>query len=121
MIQNKIEQKVEAETTQVKPELKQAKIEVDNLGQYSRRNCVVLHGLPMNRNENTDQVVKQFCWERLNYELCSEDLDQTHRLFSTIKQNELSSKPTIVQFVSHNVKKDIYLKKKPKRHSIFHY
>ena len=36
-------------------EIKVAKNKIESLEQYSRRNCLIFHGLPYNENENTDK------------------------------------------------------------------
>ena len=34
--------------------------DVDELEQYSRRNCLLLHGVQENKNENTDDSLKDY-------------------------------------------------------------
>ena len=65
---------------------------------------MVIHGNSMTKNENTNQVITQFCWDYLDYELYNEDLDRSHRLFSTLKKDDQTKSPPIIaKFVSHNV------------------
>ena len=40
--------------------------DVDELEQYSRRNCLLLHGVQENENENTDDIVLRIMSEELN-------------------------------------------------------
>ena len=35
---------------------------VEKQEQYSRRNCLLLHGVPTKPDENTDVVIKDFFW-----------------------------------------------------------
>ena len=68
-------------------ELKNSNIKVEDFEkkierqeQYSRRNCIIIHGLKEEKNESTnDKVVKLFR-EELNEDVLSEDLDRTHRI-----------------------------------------
>ena len=48
--------------------------------QYSRRNCLLLHGVPTKPDENTDVVIKDFFWKELQIEVYDEDIDRSHRL-----------------------------------------
>ena len=68
-------------------ELKNSNIKVEDLEkkierqeQYSRRNCIIIHGLKEEKNESTnDKVVKLFR-EELNEDVLLADLDRTHRI-----------------------------------------
>ena len=53
---------------------------IERQEQYSRRNCIIIHGLKEEKNESTnDKVVKLFR-EELNEGVLLEDLDRTHRI-----------------------------------------
>ena len=47
--------------------------------QYSRRNCLFLHDIAENKDENTDNLILKTVDEKINIELSSSDLDRTHR------------------------------------------
>ena len=47
--------------------------------QYSRRNCILIHGLKEKMDESTDRVLKLFR-EELNEDVLLADLDRTHRI-----------------------------------------
>ena len=47
--------------------------------QYSRRNCLFLHDIVENKDENTDNLILKTVDEKINIELSSSDLDRTHR------------------------------------------
>ena len=66
---------------------KKAQLEeaIERHEQYSRRNCLIIHGLPAKKNENTDEEVKDFLWHMMGVEINDADLDRTHRLPSKIK------------------------------------
>ena len=48
--------------------------------QYSRRNCILIHGLKEENNESTDDRVLTLFREVLNEEVLLADLDRTHRI-----------------------------------------
>ena len=54
--------------------------EIDNLEQYSRRNCLVLHGVNESNNENTNEIIIKTFSEELGVEIKENDLDRSHRL-----------------------------------------
>ena len=54
--------------------------DVDESEQYSRRNCLMLHGVQENENENTDDIVLKTMSEELDTEIKENDLDRTHRI-----------------------------------------
>ena len=90
-------------------ELKSASMKVEDLEkkmerqeQYSRRNCILIHGLKEEKNESTDDRVLKLFREELNEDVLLADLDRTHRIG---KKSDSSSKPRPV------VKKFIKVKK----------
>ena len=74
--------------------------------QYSRRNCLLIHGVPSVENENTDETAKEFFHSHLDIKLADYDLDRSHRL-----GNSKNNGPIIVKFTRHNTKQKIYLAK----------
>ena len=76
---------------------------IERQEQYSRRNCIIIHGLKGEKNKSTnDKVVKLFR-EELNEDVLFADLDRTHRIG---KKKDSSSKPrpVIVKFVRYNIR-----------------
>ena len=53
--------------------------DIDDLEQYSRRNCLVLHGVDESIDENTNEILKTFS-EEIGFEIKENDLDRSHRL-----------------------------------------
>ena len=80
------------------------------LEQYSRRNCLLIHGIPYVK-EDTDKVVLNFLKKKLDIKLEDNLIDRSHRLKSmTTTKNR--PKPIIVKFVTHNDKDWVYCIKK---------
>ena len=81
--------------------------------QYSRRNCLLIHGLPAEINENTDNTVIKFLEINLGINVTEKDLDRSHRL-------SRPNSPIIVKLISHNLKTLIFsCKKKLKGKNFF--
>ena len=53
---------------------------MDKQEQYSRRNCILIHGLKKEKNESTDDRVLELFREELNEDILLVDLDRTHRI-----------------------------------------
>ena len=68
-------------------ELKNSNIKVEDLEkkierqeQYSRRNCIIIHGLKEEKKESTNDKVVRLFREELNEDVLFADLDRTHRI-----------------------------------------
>ena len=89
----------------------------DRQEQYSWRNCLLIHGLPKNRNENTDLIVTETLKEKMAEEIIVADLDRTHRLGP--KEDRVRS--VIVKCARYNTRSRVFRNKtklKGKKHSI---
>jgi len=80
--------------------------------QNSRRNCLLIHGIPYEKGEDTDKIVLNFLKKKLDIELEDNSIDRSHCLKSITTKNR--PKPIIVKFVTHNDKDWVYHKKKLK-------
>ena len=79
--------------------------------QYSRRNCILIHGLKEEMDESTDDRVLKLFREELNEDVLLADLDRTHRIG---KKRDWSSKPcpVIVKFARYNIREKVFKSKK---------
>ena len=90
----------------------------DDLNQYGRRDNLELHGIPVQKNENTNEIVIGMI-KHLNIELKSSDISISHRLpvkpnpAKEINDDEKTRKhpPIIVKFVRREVRNQIYSKR----------
>ena len=82
--------------------------------QYSRRNCILIHGLKKEMNESTDDRVLKLFREELNEDVLLADLDRTHRIR---KKRDSSSKPrpVIVKSARYNIREKFFKSKKHSR------
>ena len=53
---------------------------LDDIEQYSRRNCLLFTGIVEKDDENTDQLVMDTCREGMGIELSLQDIDRSHRI-----------------------------------------
>ena len=51
--------------------------EIDDLEQYSRRNCLVLHGVNESNDENINEIIIKTFSEELGVEINEDDLDRS--------------------------------------------
>ena len=92
--------------------------DVDELEQYSRRNCLLLHGVQENENKNTDDIVLKTMSEELNIEIKENDLVRTHRIGN---RNRKDGQPRaiIVKFTCCAIRNKIYSNQKKLKGKIF--
>ena len=54
--------------------------QIDNMEQYSRKQCLIFMGIKEEREENTDQVILEFCKDNLGITISESQLDRSHRI-----------------------------------------
>jgi len=81
------------------------------LEQYSRRNCLLIDGIPHVKGEDTDKVLLNFLKKKLDIELEDDSIDRYH-CFKSVTTTKNKPKPIIVKFVIHNDKDWVYYNKK---------
>lgn len=84
---------------------------IDELEQYSRRNCLLFHGLKESDGENTDKVVIDTIRKEMTIDISEQDLDRTHRI-GKASRNDGKSRPIIVKFARYAVRNQIYKNKR---------
>ena len=62
-------EKLQQENVKLQTEIEELKLVVDEAEQYSRRNCLILTGVPEVQKENTDDIVKDVAQKWLNVQL----------------------------------------------------
>ena len=69
--------------------------------QYSRGNCLLIHGVKEKDKEDTDKVVIEFFEKEMEEKLSANDIDRSHRLGK--KQTGSRPQPIIIKFTRYNV------------------
>ena len=84
--------------------------------QYSRRNCLLVHGIPEGQTDTTDAVLS-LCNSQLGLELNRGHIDRSHRLgyrseSTTPADSQPKPRPVIVKLTSYETRKAIYTNKR---------
>ena len=82
----------------------------DDREQYSRRNCLIVHGVEEQEQENTDNIVLNVIKEHLDMELSVKDLDRSHKIGKSNCKSK--RRPIIIKFISYNDRRQIFNNKK---------
>ena len=85
--------------------------QVDKQEQYSRCNCLLLPGIPENKNEKTDDLCLAIINELLDLAATEVDIECTHRRGKPRDVGQ-KSRPIIVKFVRYNNRKNVFNKKR---------
>lgn len=84
--------------------------EVDALEQYGRRNCLLIHGVAEQEDENTDTVFINTVSTSLGVVLDARDLDRSHRLGKPRQDGR--PRPIIAKFSRYNARASVFAQKK---------
>ena len=84
--------------------------ELDTMEQYSRRNCLVVHGIP-EINEHTGAAVLHVFNDQLNVRVTPDCIDRSHRL-GRFQPSSNNPRPVIVQFVSYETRRQVFSAKR---------
>ena len=79
--------------------------------QYSRRNCVLVHGIKETKDEDTDKIVIDIISKDLDIIVDEKDLDRSHRI-GRMASNLGKPRPIIVKFSRYNMRKKVFSSKK---------
>ena len=79
--------------------------------QYSRLTCLLLHGIPEDKNEKTDDFCIATINECLELSITEAYIERTHRI-EKLRDSSQKLRPIIVIFVKYNDKKNVFNRKK---------
>ena len=101
--------------------IEELKMDLDDNEQYSRRNCLVISGLPKIKiNDNTDDIFMNLVHTmNLDQNITRKDIDRSHKIGKDkdIKTNDITvtTSSMIVKFTSYNARKILYDERKSKK------
>ena len=75
--------------------------------QFLRRNCLLLHGIPEKKQENTGELSIKAINEHLDLAINDKDIDRTHRKGNPRNAGE-KERPIIIKLVRYNDRKRIF-------------
>jgi hypothetical protein len=91
---------------------------LDDQEQYSRRNCIVVHGLPERDNENIEDVVVHFAQNKLGFSRFKVDLiDRCHRIgkprtkINAAGASETHPRAVIIKLVAYRCRSEMWRNK----------
>ena len=80
--------------------------ELDTMEQYSRHNCLVVHGIPETKEDSGDAVLHVFNGQ-LNVPVTPHSIDRSHRL-GRFQPSSNKPRPVIVKFVSYETRRQVF-------------
>ena len=83
---------------------------IDRQEQYSRRNCILIHGIAENKEENTNQQAMDFIIDILDVKIDEIDIDRSHRI-GRYDRAKKKARPVIVKFARYNVRGRVFQEK----------
>ena len=104
----KLEEKntsLQSQVDNLQSEVELRSMVLEDLQQYSRRNCVLVTGVPEEKDENTDELIKHLSTDKLEVPLADEDIDRSHRVGKPKTKGK--ARAIIVKFTRHNKKTQI--------------
>ena len=84
--------------------------ELDDLEQYSRRNCLVFHGINESEKQH-DRCRRQICQTMLHLPINSDCTDRSHRL-GRLTGEARNLRPIIVKLTLYVPRQDIFMSKR---------
>ena len=102
---------LQIEVSSVKVEVKNLEKKADDQEQYSRRNCLLIHGLTETKTEDTDKMVLDVINNKLNVEISQISIDRSHR-FGKRKGPGQKPRAIIVKFAQYKDRHHAFTKKK---------
>ena len=77
--------KLQIQVTEITDKVGNLYVQVDEQEQYARRNCLLIHGVYENQNEDTDALSISILNDHLRLDIQPSDINQTHRIGNKIK------------------------------------
>lgn len=96
---------------------------VDENQQYSRRNCLLLHGVPEMADEDATKVALQVFKEKLGVTIEESQIDRAHRIGNKKKKRTVANavkegtRPIIIKFVSYGPRNQVFSVKRKLKNS----
>ena len=86
--------------------------DLDDIQQYSRRNCLLVHGLKEDKDESTNDLVLKLFNEKLGVAVDISMIDRSHRLGPVRGENNPKPRPVIVKFCSYRIRRAVFTTKR---------
>ena len=96
-------------------EMDQTQAKFEELEQYSRRNCLVVHGAAEKPGENTNAIICDIAKEKFKQDIVMTDIDRSHRIGQRGKSDRNGrpkTRPIIVKFSRYDQRALFYARRK---------
>ena len=103
--------KLQTQVVELTDKVSNLSVQVDKQEQYSRRNCLLIHGVEENRNEDTDTLSINIVNEHLGLDIQPSDIDRTHRIGNKNKVRK-KGRAIIIKFTRYNTRKKVFMNKR---------
>ena len=108
---DKIIQDLKSEVDSLSTKVEKLEKLQDQQEQYSRRNCLLVHGIAEEKEEITDEVIINILNEKLDPEITLQYIEKTHRIGEP-KKTRGKTCPITVKFVRYNDRNRVFRNKK---------
>ena len=105
---------LQKENSNLKNELDLVRAMADRNEQKSRASCLLLHGVPEEENEDTDNVALDIIKNQIGVDISISDIERSHRVGSKKAKQTRKSKhrPLIMGFASMRKRMEVFASKK---------
>ena len=86
--------------------------ELDDQQQYSRRTCLLIHGVKETPREDTDNIVLGVMDDKLGLKMSINEVTRTHRIGRKRTGEAAKPRPIIARFLSYRQRKAVFDRKK---------
>ena len=99
---------LQIEVSSLKVEVKNLENKTHGQEQYSRRNCLLIHGLNETKTENTGEMALDVISDKLNMKMSQVSIDRSHRLG---KRKGQKPRAIIVKFTRYKDRNHVFRNK----------
>ena len=103
--------KLQTQVVELTDKVSNLSVQGDEQEQYSRQNCLLIHDVEENRNEDTDTLSINIINEHLGLDIQPSDIDRTHRIGNKHKARK-KGRAIIIKFTWYKTRKKVFMNKR---------
>ena len=119
-INSRVLEVLKVDRDKLQSDVRKLEVELEDAKNYSRRNCLLIHGVEEERGEKTDDKVLEIVNKQLGTELTLVDIERSHRIGKfdssskkrTTRSNKKKTRPIIVKFLSYRSRGEVFANKR---------
>ena len=104
-------EKRDAQIKRLEANLSTTEARLEDLEQYSRRNCLIIHGIEETTGESTDDLICSVAKEELDVTILPEHIDRSHRIGQRGRKDQRGRplhRPIVAKFATYGPRSRIY-------------